>query len=272
MEVELHQLREEYANTKNQLCISEATTANAFKELNETKNKLEENNRKAEYLISSKISLLESQLDVKLEQETQRKQEIECYREEVKKLSNELKDLKVQHKDTLDTLSKSYKENDKLRDDIVHETNALTCKHEQYLKNQESIVEEQMKNLLDDLLATKDELVKANVERKQVEKEFEISKELNLERIKEEIYNSTTVIEKLKNELQGANDKQEEIILVVEKLKAELLATKEAEKKAIQAETDANLTLKWMKIEVEDSQLAKEKVTTNISYLNKSLK
>jgi hypothetical protein len=260
LDVELYELRKEHADTQNQLQIAETAAANAFKELAETKNILEESNRKAEHRIASRISLLESQLD---EHETQRSKEIECYKEEMKKLSDELQDLKVQHKNTLDTLTRSQKENDKLRDDIVQETSAIACRHQQYLEEQENIAEERIKNLLEDLSATKDMLAKADATKEKLRKEFQISEEINMERIKNEVSNSTIVIEKLRNELQDAEDKQEEIILAVEKLKNELLTSKEAEKKALQAEIDANLTLKRMKIEVEDSKVAKEKVTTN---------
>ncbi|KAG0619650.1 hypothetical protein M758_4G154600 [Ceratodon purpureus] len=260
LEEELNQLREEYANIQNQLITAETTTSDPLKELVETTTPLEESKTTTEYMISSRISSLELQLDATLKHESQRAQEMECYREEMKKLSNELKVLKAQHKSTLDMLTSSQNENDKLRDDFVRETEIITSRHEQYLVEQENVAKEHMKNLLEDLLATKDMLTKANAARKKMEEEFQIDEGTNLQRMKEEFYNSTILIEQLKNELQDAEDKQEGIILAVERLKDELLAAKESERKALQRENDANIAMKSMKIEVEDSKFAKEKV------------
>lgn len=104
-------------------------------------------------------------------------------------------------------------------------------------------------------------LAKANVAHADIEEELKKSRAKDLERAKEEAYHSNIEIETLKHKLQDAKDKQEEIILVVEKLKDELIATKEGEGKALQIEMDANLTLKRMKIEVEESEVLKEKVS-----------
>lgn len=257
LEVDLHQLRKEHVDTENRLLIAETITTNTTNELVEIKNVLKENNQKQESDISSKIKLLVSQLDAMCEQEKQRLQEIECGREEIKNLHDKLKHLDFQHQTTLDALNKSQEENNKLQD----ETNKIICKHEECLKEQENIAAKQMKDLLKDLSTTKEMLAKANVAHGDIEEELKKSRAKDLERAKEEAYHSNIEIETLKHKLQDAKDKQEEIILVVEKLKDELIATKEGERKALQIEMDANVTLKRMKVEVEESEVLKEKVS-----------
>jgi len=256
LEVELHQLQEKHADTINQLSIAQSNASNAYKELVETKNKHQEIKQIEENDVITKNLVLELQLEAMREQEKQRLQELEWGREEIKNLHDKLKYLDYQFQTTMDTLKKVQDENKNLQDEI----NKIMCKHEECTKEQDNLAMERMKGLLEDLFTTKEMLAKAKVAHANIEEDFRIFRIRDLERIEDEEYNSRIEIENMKNKLQDAEDKQEEIILVVEKLKDELIVAKEAERKALQVEVDANATLEKMKIEVEESKVAKEKV------------
>lgn len=87
-----------------------------------------------------------------------------------------------------------------------------------------------------------------------------MSREEESERLNDASTTAAVEIEKLRSELKDAEGKQEEIIAAVEKLKDELNATKEAEKKALRRGSEANMNLQRMKIDIEDGKLAQEKV------------
>ena len=70
--------------------------------------------------------------------------------EEVENLQHKLDYLDFQHQTTLDTLNNTQKEKKKLQD----ETKELIYKYEKHAKEQESIAEEKMKDLLKELFAT----------------------------------------------------------------------------------------------------------------------
>jgi len=232
-------------DTEKQLSIAQSSASNTFKEFSEKEND-----------VLSKKLVLELQLEAMREQEKQRLQELEWSREESKNLHDKLKYLDYQFQTTSDTLSKAQEENKKLQDEI----HKIICKHEECTKEQDNIAMERMKGLLEDLFTTKEMLAKAKVAHANIEEEFRIFRIRDLERAKDEENNSIIEIEKMKNKLQDAEDKQDEIILIVEKLKDELIIAKEAERKALQVEVDANVTLEKLKLEVEESKVAKEKV------------
>lgn len=256
----MHQMRQELAQIQIHLATAESKATGALKELAETKSVLEENKKKAEKASASTNLAWQAHLDATLEKLAHMSTEIENRIIKTNNVEMELEEVRAQQKNTLSALKDAEEENSRLKEEMVSKTNALIETQEREAKEQANLAAQRIDDLLKDLYASKDLLAKSDLARQRAEKELQMSREEESERLNDASTTAAVEIEKLRSELKDAEGKQEEIIVAVEKLKDELNSTKEAEKVALRRGSEANLNLQRMKIDVEDGKLAQEKV------------
>lgn len=261
LEAELHQAQDELAKTKLQLAFAESTKEDALKELADTKDLLEKNTKKLEDDFASENNSWQAQLDAALEQQSGARTDLESGWRAINRLQIELEESKIQQGSSLRALARAQEENDELKEQMVRESKALADKQERESK-EAAIAAQKVEELIKDLYATKALLAKVDAAREGAERELLTSRAADSERLSNAATTAALEVEKVRGELKEAEEQQDKIITEVEKLKAELIATKEAERRATRAEEEANLNLQRMKLDVEDARVTTEKVLT----------
>lgn len=266
LETELQQTREELGKMQSQLATAEIKAAIAHKELSEIKYLLEGSTKKPDNTSETDASSWEAQLDATLEQQAGVTSPFEREMEKISNLQAMLEGSKIEHESTLTALTRIQEQNDRLKEAMMYDAVPSAETEEQDAHVQNELTAHGIDELMTDLKTTKDLLAKANKAREEAERELQITRDAESERVKSAASTAAGEVEKLRNELKDAEEKQEQIIAAVEKLRDELTATKEAERRASRAESEAILNLQRMKIEVEDAELAKEKVHIRVLY------
>ena len=202
----------------------------ALKELADTKDLLEKNTKKLEDDFASENNSWQAQLDAALEQQSGARTDLESGWREINRLQVELEESRKQQGSMLRALARAQEENDGLKEQMLNESKALADKQEREAKEAAEIVAQRVDELIKDLYATKGLLAKVDAAREGAERELLTSRETESERLSNAATTAALEVEKVRGELKEAEEQQDKIITEVEKLKAELIATKEAEK------------------------------------------